>query len=195
MTHPAPSSALATSHGAPAICKAPPKPQAFTRLGLHQNGCFYQYGDSYDKPAHLYEPDDALLFDRILDIQIAHRKREYLELDFLSEGLLCRLCLPCGGITSELTGTFSVQLPVRSLLGALLTLDLSAVSGMLSARLGTPSRTGTKPRWIDVFVNNILPGLSGPCHVREPMIGPTHDDLLIAVEDCRALLHHPPSLP
>lgn len=168
-------------------CPAPPAGGGIIRYGLDQFGCFYQYGDSYATPSEVLDPSEALVFDRLLGLAIAQRKREYLDLGFVSGGIPCMLSLPCGGLVDRHTGDLVVQLPVCSLLGALVTLDLPAISGTLSARVGNrPTSNGT-PRFIDVHVNDIMPELPGLSQARAPMIGRSREDLLDAVDTCRAL--------
>ena len=171
-------------------CPAPPVNTGIVRYGLDPNARFYQYGDSYREvdPDSVMKYGEALVFDRLLGLQIASRAHEYLDLGFLSGGTACILSLPCGGRIDPGTGKLSLQLPVRSLMGALSTLDLSGISGTLSARLGNrPSASNRAPRFIDIHVHDIMPELPGLSHAKAPMIDNSREELLESVEYCRSM--------
>lgn len=167
---------------------------ALTRFGLHQDGHLYQWGDSYGNPRVRYAQDDALPFQRIAAVQLMQLHRECLSIGFVMDGRPCALILPANG-SQDPEREFRSTLPVRSLLGALRTLDLSGVSGTISARLGKPAASNRKPRWIDIHINDAMPELPGLSLIREPLIGPTRRDLELSIDDCRTSLHLPLQFP
>lgn len=171
------------------ILPASPRP-VVTTIGISQDGCFYQYGETAQTPGPIVP---ALGTPRLLDVQIVTRgkegsrygTRDYLEVRMAGETPERQylLRLPCqGGKTRD--GNFTIQHAVRSLLGALTELDLQAVGVKLE-----PIR-GREATFVQVSLDP-----EGQQRLVAPSIGPSRVDLEIAVDRCRASLGLPPQFP
>jgi hypothetical protein len=172
----------------PATGLVPATPPAQVQLiGISQDGGFYLYGDSGPGQAIA-----AVIATRILEVSVVRRgatsrfgERDYLDLRMASPmpDLQHALRLPCSGSKSS-DGSPIVQHSVRSLLGALVTLDLSVTAVKLQPKRG---HTAT---FIEVLLH--------PTEYRPVVafsIGPTRDDLEAAVDRCRASLGLEPQFP
>jgi hypothetical protein len=186
-TSPAPPDSCALSLD-PATGLVPATPPALLQLiGIDQSGGFYLYGDSGPGQAVA-----AVIATRILDVTVLRRgatsrfgERDYLSILMASPmpNLQHALRLPCSGSRGA-DGSQVTQHSVRSLLGALITLDLSATAVKLQPKRG---HTTT---FIEVLLH---PTEYQP--VIAPSIGPTRDDLEAAVDRCRVSLGLEPQFP
>lgn len=172
----------------PATGLVPATPPAHLQLiGISQEGELYLYGDS--GPGQSVA---AVIATRILEIGIVRRgatsrfgERDYLDIRMASPlpDLFHSLRLPCSG-SKGVDGTPVTQHSVRSLLGALITLDLSDTAVKIQPKRG---HTAT---FIEVLLH--------PTEYRPVIassIGPTRDDLEAAVDRCRASLGLEPQFP
>lgn len=166
----------------------PATPPARVQLiGIDKDGRLYLYGDT--GPGQTVP---AVIACQILDVRVVARggasrygERDYLEIRMASPmpELQYSMRLPCSG-SKAADGSLIVQHSVRSLLGALVTLDLSATAVKLQ-----PKR-GHSATFIEVLLH---PTEYKP--VIAPSIGPTRDDLEAAVDRCRAALGLEPQFP
>lgn len=151
------------------ILPSTPKPTVHT-VGISLQGAFYLYGDS---PAAPGPTVPAIGTPRILEIAVAQRgansrygARAYLDVRMVGAcpGEQFLLTLPC----------HNKQWSYRSLLGALLTLDLP----------NTPLKLQPNPGREAVFIQVYLDP-EGEQQVIAPAIGPERADLEAAVDRCR----------
>jgi hypothetical protein len=157
-----------------------PVPPETIRIGVTSTGEWYVYGS--DAGAKDRKPVEALATPRILDITVASRGtgsrfglRPYLDVAMAGPVPAIRyvLSLPCRHRPTPHS--------VRSLLGCLLTLDLSDTGVML-----VPTR-GTSAAFVNVYLDP-----EGQQQVRAERIGPDECDLQQAVDTCRGKLGLPP---
>jgi hypothetical protein len=181
------SSALALSPDAPSwIVPATPSIE-YTTVGINRDGDLYIYGSTASSPGPLVPAVRGCL----AGIQISthgsgsrYGERDYLELLMIAAtpGTGFVLRLPCGS-TSSITGHWSNTWAVRSLLGALMELDLSATAVKLQ------TKRGREATFFQVYPHD-PEGRELP-EVRGTSIGPSRDDLEIAINRVRSLLGQP----
>jgi hypothetical protein len=161
---------------------APRSPDVTTHvIGISQDGELYLYGDSPSAPGPIVP---AIVAMRILDVVVVTRgvegsrygQRDYLDVRLLTDvpSVQYILRLP----------TQNGQWSYRSLLGALMTLDLAATA------LKIEPRRGKVATFLQVSLDP-----EGINRVNAPAIGPDRDDLEVAVDRCRALLGLEPQFP
>lgn len=186
----APSSELGPTSELPAwVVPAAPEPEQ-TVVGINAEGKLYIYGETAQTPG----PVVPAVYGCITNIAITQRGggsryglRDYLDLRLLAPipgtGFLLRL--PCKGAPHPTSGERRTPWSVRSLLGALFELDLTATAVKLQTRRGNET---TFFRVIPHTPDGIeLPEL------RAEAIGPSRHDLEIAVNRIRANLNLQPA--
>lgn len=158
------------------ILPASPRRES-TLVGISQEGRFYIYGPSFDQPG----PTIDALMGIVTDISVSSRGGEasrYGARDYLD----VRLQAPDPAIQYLIAlPAHRAQWSYRTLLGALLVLDLSATALKLE-----PTR-GTEATFIQVSLDP-----EGRQRVIAEAIGPSRHDLEIAVNACRRLLNLEP---
>ena len=184
-------SALASPSAPAWIVPSTPEPE-ITAVGISADGDLYIYGDTPQTPG----PIVPALIASLVDITISqhgagskHGLRDYLELRMATPlpDTQIVLRLPCKGAVSPSTGLTSTPWSVRSLLGALLSLDAPDMAVKLQ------TKRGTSATFFRVFPydadGNELP------EVRAEAIGSSRDDLEIAVDAIRRRLGLRPLFP
>lgn len=185
----APTSAGADSDALPSWA-APATPQrTYTTIGISAEGDLYVYGDTASKRG----PVVPALVGLVIDIQISRHglgsrygERDYLELHLQGPipGEVAILRLPCQSRNGQ--GVFTDQSPwtVRTLLGALLMVDVQTLAVKLQAKRGNSAN------FIQVFPfdqdGNELP------EVRSDALAPGRADLETAIDTVRSALNLPP---
>lgn len=173
--------ALADASLADGILPATPAPRLI-RFGFKDGG-FHRYGDN--GPG---QPVEAIATPGLIDLRIVQRGvgsryglRDYLDVRMYAPVPSAQfiLSLPCGGHVSagDPSGARRTQHTVRSLLGALITLDLSCTALKLQTKQG---------RAATFIVVLLHPTEYDP--VVAPSIGPTRAELEQAIDTCRASL-------
>lgn len=163
---------------------ATPEPD-LTVVGITAGGDLYVYGDTPDKPG----PPVPAILGGVASLAVSQHGgqsryglRDYLDVRINTPlpGTELILRLPCGapGRTSW---------AVRSLLGALATLDLTATAVKLQTRRGSDAN------FFRVFPHDAN-GIELP-EVRAEAIGPSRDDLEIAIDCIRRKLGLAPLFP
>jgi hypothetical protein len=164
-----------------------PRPE-IRRIGVTQQGEWYLYGATPDDPNR--QPVEAVATPRIVDVSVVSRgkgssfgKRDYLDVAMVGETPSVKyiLSLPCSMHSSE-GKRLPTQRSVRSLLGALLTIDALAVTPLKLE----PSR-GKKATFTNVYFD-----LDGQQPVTGEDVGPEEVDLQRAVNGVRSRLGLPP---
>lgn len=172
---------------------APATPQRnYTTIGISAEGDLYVYGDTASKRG----PVVPALLGLVIDIRISrlgsssrYGERDYLELHLQGPipGEVAILRLPCQGRTAQGSPTDQSTWAVRTLLGALLAVDLQELSVKLQAKRGNSAN------FIQVFpfdsFGNELP------EVRSDALPPDRSGLEAAVDAIRAALGLPPQFP
>jgi hypothetical protein len=157
-------------------------------VGINKDGEFYLYGDSPASPG----PVVPAIAGRIISLSVhqyggssRYGLRDYLDLIVISDVPTHRavLRLPCSGSQHRDTGVPHTPWSVRSLLGALAMLDLTATSVKLQ-----PKR-GREATFIQVFPRD---SYGDETELRAEPIGPSRDDLEIAVNRLQQALHLQP---
>lgn len=160
-----------------------PRPEV-RRIGVTQQGSWYLYGATPDDPDR--QPVEAVATPRITDVRVVSRgkgssfgRRDYLDVTMIGETPAVRyvLSLPCLMRSSD-GKRLPTQRSVRSLLGALLTIDQLAATPLKLE----PSR-GKKATFTNVFFDP-----AGERPVTGEDIGPDETDLHRAVNNVRARL-------
>lgn len=181
------SQALATfCSAAPADGLLPASLDVTTKtIGITKDGVLYFYDDSYnpdDSERHTVEAIGGL----ILDIELVTKgetskygPRPYVSLRLQSPTPLLHYVLSLPAKPSLNTRTNEMQTPwsIRSLLGALITLDLQDLAVKIEAKRGREA----------TFIQVSLDPL-GEQRVIEPSIGPSRSDLEEAIDACRRSL-------
>lgn len=171
----------------------PPTPELeTTAVGISADGDLYIYGDTPQAPG----PIVPALVASLLEVSVSqhgaasrHGLRDYLELRMATPlpDTQIVLRLPCKGTVSPSTGLTSTPWSVRSLLGALLSLDAPDTAVKLQ------TKRGTSATFFRVFPydtdGNELP------EVHAEAIGGSRDDLEIAVDSIRKRLGLPSLFP
>lgn len=171
----------------------PPTPETeTTAVGISADGDLYIYGDTPQIPG----PIVPALVASLLEVSVSqhgaasrHGLRDYLELRMATPlpDTQIVLRLPCKGTVSPSTGLTSTPWSVRSLLGALLSLDAPDTAVKLQ------TKRGTSATFFRVFPydtdGNELP------EVHAEAIGGSRDDLEIAVDSIRKRLGLPSLFP
>lgn len=171
----------------------PPTPELeTTAVGISADGDLYVYGDTPQAPG----PIVPALVASLLEVSVSqhgaasrHGLRDYLELRMATPlpDTQIVLRLPCKGTVSPSTGLTSTPWSVRSLLGALLSLDAPDTAVKLQ------TKRGTSATFFRVFPydtdGNELP------EVHAEAIGGSRDDLEIAVDSIRKRLGLPSLFP
>jgi hypothetical protein len=171
---------------------APATPERnYTTVGITPDGLLYIYGATASAKGPLVPSVIGVVFD----IRISqhggtshHGIRDYLDvyLGTAIPGEIVVLRLPCQARPHELTGALQTPWSVRSLLGALLLLDLQETAVKLQTKRGN---TAT---FFRVFPHS-PEGVEQP-EIRAESIGPAQDDLAIAVNHLRNQLGLIPQL-
>ena len=169
------------------VVPATPEPDV-TTVGISANGTLYIYGETADKPG----PECPAIIGAPVGVDITfygkgskYGARPYLDLVLLTPiNSTIILRLPCQASTSPTTQEQQTPWSVRSLLGALATLDLSDTAVKLQTRVG---RSATFFRVMPLDSD----GIEQP-EVRATAIGPSIDDLEIAVNKLRRAFGQPP---
>ena len=160
-----------------------------TAVGISADGDLYIYGDSPTTPG----PAVPALVASLVEISVSqhgaaskHGVRDYLELRMATPlpDAQVVLRLPCKGTVSPSTGLTSTPWSVRSLLGALLSLDAPDMAVKLQ------TRRGTSATFFRVFPYD-MEGNELP-EVHAEAIGGSRDDLEISVDALRKRLGLPP---
>jgi len=181
------SSALALPPDAPSwVVPATPSIE-YTTLGINRDGDLYIYGDTAANPGPLVPAVRGCVAGINVSTHGAGSKygpRQYLDLLMAAAtpgtGFLLRL--PCGN-TSSINDAWNNTWAIRSLLGALIEVDLAATAVKLQ------SKRGREATFFQVFPHD-PEGRELP-EVRATSIGPSLDDLEIAINRVRALLGQP----
>lgn len=168
---------------------APATPERnYTTVGISAEGDLYIYGDTAAAPG----PTIPSVIGVILDAQVSQHGgasrygvRDYLDLHLgtVIPGEFVVLRLPCQA-RPALDGTLQTRWSVRSLMGALLSLDLQ------EAVIKLQTKRGNATTFFRVFPHS-PEGVELP-EVRAESIGPAQDDLEIAVNRLRSQLNLPP---
>jgi hypothetical protein len=184
-------SALAT---APADAPSPELPswvvpatpqRNYTTVGISLAGELYIYGDTAAKPG----PTIPALVGVLLDAQITQHGgnsryglRDYLDLHLAAPipGEIIVLRLPCQARLNQTVGHLQTPWSVRTLLAALLTLDLREQA------VKVQTKQGNATTFFRVFPFN-AEGIELPEVITEA-IGPSTDDLEIALNHLRSQL-------
>lgn len=163
----------------------PASPDITTKMiGISKTGVLHFYTET----AQGDKADSALdaIAGLILDIQLTQRGatskfglRDYLDIRLQSPTPLLHyvLSLPAKPYTHPTTNQLQHPWSVRSLLGALITLDLQDLAVKLEAKRGTDA----------TFIQVSLDPL-GEQRVTAPAIGPSRQDLEEAIDICRRSL-------
>lgn len=169
----------------PADGLLPASPDITTKMiGINKAGILYFYSDT----APGGDPDSVVdaIAGLILDIQLTQKAatskfnpRDYLDIRLQSPTPLLHyvLSLPAKPYNHPKTNQLQHPWSVRSLLGALTTLDLQDLAVKLEAKRGTDA----------TFIQVSLDPL-GEQRVTAPAIGPTRQDLEAAIDLCRRSL-------
>lgn len=173
------------------VVPAEPDPE-LTVVGINADGELYIYGDTAASPG----PVVPAVLGCVVDVTISQHGgssryglRDYLDLRMLAPipgtGFILRL--PCRAASHPLTGALRTPWSVRSLLGALKGLDLTATAVKLQ------TKRGDQATFFRVFPHQ--PDGIELAEVRAEAIGPTRDDLEIAIDRIRRGLGLHPLFP
>lgn len=182
---PATADALSTDHDLPAWV-VPATPQRnYTTVGISADGELYIYGDTAAAPG----PVVPALVGVVLDVLISQHGggsryglRDYLDVHLGAPipGEIIVLRLPCQARANAQSGQLQTPWTVRTLLAALLSLDLRETAVKLQTRRGTATT------FFQVFPYSEQ-GAEQP-EIIVDAIGPSADDLEIAVNAARSQL-------
>lgn len=166
------------------VVPATPEPD-LTVIGITATGELYVYGDTPDKPGPTIPAVLGLVASLAISQHGAKSKyglRDYLDVRLRTPipGSEIILRLPCGD-------SDRVPWTVRSLLGAFAMLDLTDTAVKLQTKRGTDAT------FFRVFPHDDH-GVELP-ELRAEAIGPSRDDLEIAVDHIRRGLGQPPQFP
>jgi hypothetical protein len=171
---------------------APATPERnFTTVGISADGLLYIYGDSAASPG----PILPSVLGVVTDVQVSRHGgasryglRDYLDLYLGTAipGEVVVLRLPCQAKPHLETAELQTPWSVRSLMGALLLLDLPATAIKLQTKRGNTTT------FFRVFPHS-PEGVEQP-EIRAEPIGPSQDDLAIAVNRLRSQLGLIPQL-
>jgi len=169
------------------VVPATPEPD-ITTVGIAASGFLYIYGETADKPG----PECPAIIGAPVGVDITfhgensrYGSRPYLDLVLLTPiNSQVLLRLPCRGSTDPATGEQQTPWSVRSLLGALTSLDMPDTAVKLQTKVG---RSATFFRVFPIDTD----GIEQP-EVRATAIGPSIDDLEIAVNHLRRAFGQPP---
>jgi hypothetical protein len=169
------------------VVPATPEPEMMT-VGINAAGTLYIYGETSQRPG----PDCPAIIGTPVGYDIIlHGKaskygiRPYLNVVLLTPiNSLIVLSLPCKESLNEKTGKLQTPWSVRSLLGALVSLDMQDRAVKLQ------TKRGDEATFFRVFPIDES-GIEFP-EVRATAIGPSTDDLEIAVNRLRRGLGQPP---
>lgn len=188
----APAGALSTGTDLPAWV-VPATPQRnYTTVGINADGELYIYGETAQTPG----PIVPALVGILLDLQITqlggtsrYGLRDYLDLHMGAPipGEIIVLRLPCQARPNISTGSLQIPWSVRTLLAALLALDVRETAVKLQPR------RGHETTFMQVFPYDTSGGEQA--EVRAEPIGPSRDDLEIAVNALRQALDLPALFP
>lgn len=160
---------------------------SLTTLGINRDGDLYIYGETAASPGALVPAVRGCVASIAISTHGATSKygpREYLDLTMAAAtpgtGFLLRL--PCGS-NSPTNGTWNSTWAVRSLLGALMEIDLSCTAVKLQ------TKRGREATFFQVYPYD-SEGRELP-EVRATSIGCSLDDLEVAVNHVRAMLGQP----
>jgi hypothetical protein len=169
---------------------APATPERnYTTVGISADGLLYIYGDSASSPG----PILPSVLGVVVDVQISQHGgasrygvRDYLDLHLGTAipGEFVVLRLPCQAKPHLDTSELQTPWSVRSLVGALLLLDLQETAIKLQTKRGNTTT------FFRVFPHS-AEGIEQP-EVRAESIGPAQGDLEIAVSRLRSQLGLPP---
>lgn len=169
---------------------APATPErSYTTVGISPEGELYIYGETAATPG----PTVPSVIGVVLDVQVSQHGgasrygiRDYLDLYLgtVIPGECVVLRLPCQARPNLETGALQTPWSVRSLLGALLSLDLQETAIKLQTKRGNATT------FFRVFPHT-PEGVEQP-EVRAESIGPATDDLQVAVNRLRVDLGLPP---
>lgn len=167
----------------------PATPQSeVTVIGISQAGRLYIYGDTPEQPG----PECPAIIGAPVGIDVVERgqgsrygPRPYLDLVLMTPiGSMAILRLPCKASLNPATGELQTPWSVRSLLGALTSIDLADRAFKFQAK------RGREATFIQVFpytpAGDELPEL------RAQAIGPAQTDLELAVDHIRRSFGQPP---
>jgi len=168
---------------------APATPErSYTTVGISADGLLYIYGETAASPGPLLPS----VIGVVLDVQFTqlggtsrYGIRDYLDLYLgtVIPGECVVLRLPCGARPHPETGALQTPWSIRSLLGALLLLDLQETAIKLQTKRGNTTT------FFRVFPHS-ADGVEQP-EVRAESIGPGQDDLEAAVNRLRGQLGLP----
>jgi hypothetical protein len=169
------------------VVPATPEPDV-TTVGISASGTLYIYGETADKPG----PECPAIIGAPVGADITfhgegskYGSRPYLDLVLLTPiNSTVVLRLPCRGSTDPATQEQQTPWSVRSLLGALTALDMPDTAVKLQTKVG---HSATFFRVIPLDSD----GIEQP-EVRATAIGPSIDDLEIAVNHLRRAFGQPP---
>lgn len=170
------------------VLPASPAPEIYF-YGINQAGELYRYGETAARPGPVAPAICGLPYDIKVVTMGAGSKfgpREYLELRMVAPqpGAQCWLRLPCWRANPQ-GDTKPFPIAARSLLSALLTVDVSATAVKLEAKKG--SKGGT---FIQVSLDP-----EGLQRIKADLIGPDRLDLEAAVDRLRVTLGLSPQFP
>lgn len=173
------------------VVPATPQP-TYTTVGINKDGELYIYGETAATPG----PVLPAIIGVVLDAQVnqygaasRYGARDYLDLYLGTPvpGDVIVLRLPCGAKPHPETTLLQTPWSVRSLLAALLSVDLRETAVKLQPRRGTATT------FFQVFPHSSA-GVEQP-ELRAEPLGPSQDDLEIAVNRLRQSLDLPPQFP